>query len=79
MTLRQMSKKSKISLDTVRKTINLLKEANFIQPINVGAYQVNPDVIFKGNHGKRLNVLYQYHQLHRPKQGLIAETEAGED
>lgn len=63
MTLRQMSVKSKISIDTISKTVNALKKANFIKAINVGAYQINPDTIFKGSKNKRLNVLYQYQQI----------------
>ena len=62
MTLRQMSDKSEIGLDTVRITVKALKDANFLKQINQGAYQINPDIIFKGSMNKRLNVLYTYSQ-----------------
>lgn len=62
MTYRQIAEKSGISLDTVRRTMTALIESNFLVKINNGAYQVNPDVIFKGTRNGRLNVLYQYNQ-----------------
>ena len=62
MTLRQMAEQSKISTETVRITIKTLMEANFLRRINIGAYQINPDIIFKGGMNKRLNVLYQYNK-----------------
>ena len=60
MTYRQISEKSGISLQTVTRTISALIDSDFLIRINQGAYQVNPDVIFKGSHNGRLNVLYQY-------------------
>lgn len=60
MTYRQISEKSGISLQTVTRTISALIDSDFLIRINQGAYQVNPDVIFKGTHNGRLNVLYQY-------------------
>lgn len=62
MTYRQIAEKSGISLDTVRRTMTALIESNFLVKINNGAYQVNPDVIFKGTRNGRLSVLYQYNQ-----------------
>lgn len=66
MTMRQMSDKSKIGLDTVRITIKALKNANFLKTINQGAYQINPDIIFKGSMNRRLNVLYTYNTSKEP-------------
>lgn len=63
MTYRQIAEKSGISLETVRSTMNALIESNFLRRINQGAYCVNPDVIFKGKHSGRLNVLFQYQNL----------------
>ena len=62
MTYRQIAEKSGISLDTVRVTMKSLMESNFLERINQGAYRVNPDVVFKGTRGGRLNVLYQYQE-----------------
>lgn len=62
MTQRQIAEKSGISLQTVARTMKALQECNFIQAINQGCYRVNPNVIFKGTRGNRLNVLYKYHE-----------------
>lgn len=60
MTYRQISKESGISLETVRVTMNLLINSNFIKRYNQGCYVVNPDVIYKGTRTGRLNVLNTY-------------------
>lgn len=60
MTMRQMAKKSGISLDTVSRTIKALVDSNFLIRYNTGVYQVNPEVVFKGGKSNRLNVLLEY-------------------
>lgn len=63
MTLRQMAKESGMSLDTVRRTMQALTESGFLKRYNLGVYQVNPEVIFKGGKNSRLNVLLQYQNI----------------
>ncbi|EEQ9300826.1 replication/maintenance protein [Escherichia coli] len=60
LTLRQMSELSKISLETVRLTVKSLIESDFLRRKNMGVYQINPNSIFKGGNGERLNVLFSY-------------------
>ena len=60
MNYRQIAEQSKMSLDTVRKTMKALIEADFMRRINQGAYCINPDVIFKGSRNGRLNILLRY-------------------
>lgn len=60
MTQRKIAEKSGISYQTVSLTLKALIESNFLIKINSGAYRVNPDVLFKGGKGNRLNVLLQY-------------------
>ena len=60
MTQRTISEKTKISLQTVSKTIKALVECDFLIKINSGAYRVNPDMLWKGGKDARLNVLFQY-------------------
>lgn len=60
MTYRQIAEKTHISLDTVRVTMKLLLEADFLRRVNQGCYVVNPDVVFKGSRTGRLNVLNTY-------------------
>lgn len=62
-TLRQMSEKSNISLETVRVTIKALIDGDFLIKQNQGVYRVHPDKIFKGTLNNRLNVLLQYNDL----------------
>lgn len=60
-TYRQISEKTKVSLDTVRLTMGILLDADFLRKANNGCYVVNPDIVFKGERGSRLNVLNQFH------------------
>lgn len=60
MTYRQIAEKTHISLDTVRVTMKLLLEADFLRRVNQGCYVVNPDIVFKGSRNGRLNVLNTY-------------------
>ena len=66
LTLRQIAEQTGISLETVRITIKILLDADFLRKINISAYMVNPEVIFKG---KSLccnpNTAYRY-QSRRP-------------
>lgn len=57
----QMAKETGISLDTVKKTMKILIECDFIKRKNGGCYIVNPDILYKGNNQTRMNVLIQYH------------------
>jgi DNA-binding Lrp family transcriptional regulator len=63
MTYRQIAEQTQISLDTVRTTMKILLDADFLRKINMGVYAVNPDIIYKGSRTGRLNVLNQYTQL----------------
>lgn len=67
MTQRTISEKSGISLDTVSKTMKTLQKGNpaFLIKINSGAYKVNPDVIWKGSHSKRMGVVFNYKDIQR--------------
>ena len=63
MTYRQMSSKSGMSLDTVQRTIKALTNSGFLKRYNIGVYQVNPDMIFKGGKNTRLNILLEYNNI----------------
>lgn len=60
MTQKQIAEKTKISIQTVNLTIKTLINSNFLIKINMGAYRINPDIIFKGGKNDRMNVLYKY-------------------
>lgn len=63
MTYKQIAEKSGISEDTVNKTMRLLLQNDFLRRVNMGAYQINPDIIFKGGKSKRFDVLLSYQNL----------------
>ena len=62
MTQRQIADKSGMSLKTVQRTMKALQEGNpaFLIKINGGAYQVNPNIIWKGSHSSRMGVIFNY-------------------
>lgn len=60
MTQREISEKSGISIDTVRRTMTTLQDSNFLQKKHSGVYIVNPNVIFKGGYNKRMCILTEY-------------------
>lgn len=61
-TLSKIAKETETSYITAQRTIEALREANFLKPMTArgGVYQINPNIIFKGSHKKRLNVCIKY-------------------
>lgn len=64
-TYRQIAEKTGISLETVRVTMGILLDSDFLRRRNQGCYVVNPDIVFKGERGNRLNILNQFHDAER--------------
>lgn len=63
ITVRELAEKTGTGLATAQRTIQALKEANFLKPMaRGGAYQINPEMIFKGSHKKRMNVCIKYRE-----------------
>lgn len=63
VTTEQLAKECKISTKSAHRTLKMLQESNFLtQPKGTrgGVYQINPDMIFKGSHNKRMSVLTVY-------------------
>ena len=65
MTYRQISEGADTSLETVRITMQILMDGDFLRRINQGCYCVNPDIVFKGTRAARLNVLNVYNKAER--------------
>lgn len=59
-TYRQIAEQSGTSYDTVASTMKILLDADFLRRHNSGVYIINPDIIFKGSHSRRLDVLHTY-------------------
>lgn len=63
MTYRQIAEETGMSLDTIRITMRLLIDADFIRKHNAGVYVVNPNILYKGSRTARLNVLNTYSEI----------------
>jgi predicted transcriptional regulator of viral defense system len=59
-TIREIAQKCEVGTQCVQQTLNALIKSNFMVRIQQGVYQINPDMIFKGKHNARLNILLQY-------------------
>lgn len=64
-TMRSIADESGISLETVRKTMSILLDADFLRRVQNGVYIINPDIVFKGSRTGRMNVLNQYNMSER--------------
>lgn len=59
-TYRTIAIQSGMSLDTVRITMKLLMDADFMRKAQNGVYVINPNLVFKGTRNARMNVLNQF-------------------
>lgn len=59
-TYRTIASQSGMSLDTVRITMKLLMDADFMRKAQNGMYVINPNLVFKGTRNARMNVLNQF-------------------
>ena len=62
MTQRTIAEKSGMGIATVSRTMKELQKGDipFLKKINSGAYCVNPAVVWKGKHNKRMSILFEY-------------------
>ena len=67
-TQRGLSKKLELSLGVINETIKILVESDFMKKIQNGVYQINPDILVKGNTSKRLNLLVKYEQINKEEE-----------
>ncbi len=66
-TQRQMAEETGLSRDTVRLTMASLIKSDFLRRINSGCYMVNPNIIFKGNVGARMGLVFDYSECSSEK------------
>lgn len=66
-TQRKIAESANVSLPVVSETMQLLVKSNFIKAIQDGVYLINPEVIFKGKHGKRMDILLRYRSIEEIK------------
>ena len=62
ITAETLGKECKISTKSAHRTLQMLQESNFLtRPKKTrGLYQINPEMIFKGSHNRRMSVLTVY-------------------
>jgi len=61
-TQRDISEKTNVSLPIVTETLKVLQAADVVRMKQNGVYMLNPNVIFKGDKDKRLNILIRYNK-----------------
>lgn len=59
-TYKTMTEKVNVSMDTVSRTMNLLMEKGFLKRVQVGVYQVSPNIMMKGSDHKKSLLLNYY-------------------
>lgn len=68
VTAEELGKACKISAKSAYRTLKMLIKSNFLsRPKGTrGLYQINPEMIFKGSHNKRMSVLTVYEKNREP-------------
>lgn len=64
-TLRDIAERAGVSLETVRVTMDILLDADFLRRKSQGVYILNPDIVFKGTKQARMGILTQYQDAER--------------
>ena len=59
-TVRQIAEATSVSKTTVSGLMTALRKANVVQLEYGGRWMLNPAVVFKGGHNRRMNVLIRY-------------------
>ncbi|HGJ5869566.1 replication/maintenance protein RepL [Arsenophonus nasoniae] len=62
-TQRKIALESNTSLKTVTEVMKVLLTSDVIKMEQQGVYILNPEVIFKGDRSKRMNVLIKYNKI----------------
>lgn len=74
-TIQEIMEKTKVSRGTVLETIRLLIEADFMRKIRPCQYKVNPKMLVKGSHNKRVGIMLKYDDLNNGRQLDIFDNE----
>lgn len=59
---RDIAKQCEVSLDTVSRIMRKLQEKEFIKQIKRSVYQINPNIMMKGNDNKKQMLLSYYRE-----------------
>lgn len=81
-TQRYISEKAKVSLPVVNETLKSLIAVDAIKKIQSGVFMLNPELVFRGGHSKRMNILLRYTQVEtidqEPENKKIVEEDKNE-
>lgn len=58
-----IAKKIKVSENTVKSALKLMKELDYVRMVKHGVYQISPSLIVKGKSGKRQILLTAYNSI----------------
>lgn len=75
-TLDDIAAKTGASRSTVARLMASLRKANVVRLEYGGRWMLNPAVVFKGRHDRRMNVLIRYRSMEPAEQPVEAPTEA---
>jgi hypothetical protein len=59
-TYAKIAEKVGCSVDSVKVTIKILLAEGVVSKVQTGVYRVNPDLVWKGGHGRRQAILLEY-------------------
>lgn len=60
-TYSKIEKKTGISRQTIAKIMVKLQDKGYIKKIQSGVYMISPEIMVKGNEGKRKNLMIEYY------------------
>ncbi|MBY6971083.1 replication/maintenance protein RepL, partial [Clostridium botulinum] len=66
LTNRELAKKANVSLDTVSKTLTILKKAKIVTS-RTGAIMINPELVHRGNVSKEQYLLTRFQEFDEGK------------
>ena len=59
----EIAEKTGVGRATVARLMSSLRKANVVRLEYGGRWMLNPAIVFKGSHAKRMNVLIRYHSM----------------
>lgn len=78
-TQRYIAEQTKVSLPVVNDTLKALTKIDAIRKVQTGVFMLNPELIFKGGHAKRMNILLRYTKIETIDQEKEIEDKTNEE
>ena len=69
-TINEISEATKVSRATVGRLMTALRKADGVRLEYGGRWLINPSVVFKGGHDRRMNVLIRYQAMEQQESPL---------